>query len=49
MALYAVRWTERSGRVAEFHYARRDVAEQVAAGFRRGWRKDARVEAVRPA
>jgi hypothetical protein len=44
--LYAVRWTERNGRTAEFHYARGDVARGVAAQLRRGWRSDARVERV---
>lgn len=45
---YAVRWTARSGRVAEWHYGRRDDAERVAARLRRGWRKDARAERVAP-
>lgn len=42
--MYAVRWTEKSGRTAEWHYARQDEAEAVAEQLRGGWRKDAHVE-----
>jgi hypothetical protein len=45
----AVVWTARNGRSAEWHYARADDAERVAAQLRRGWRKDAHTETTREA